>query len=96
MLRAIRCLVQRDHLHRWWGSARAGEFAEKTDDEMKSIRLGEQRRAVELRQYSYIAQLWFAMDLKPLIEEDASGVKTFVEAKLDRFKESVMDDLGAE
>jgi len=40
-----------------------------------------------------VDQLWFAMDLTPLIEEDAPEVKAFVEAKLDRFKESVIDSL---
>ena len=40
-----------------------------------------------------VEQLWFAMDLTPLIEEDAPDVKSFVEAKLDRFKDSVMDAL---
>jgi len=43
-----------------------------------------------------VNQLWFAMDLTPLIEEDAPEVKAFVEAKLDRFKESVQNNLGAE
>lgn len=38
-------------------------------------------------------QLWFAMDLTPLIEEDAPTVKEFVEAKLDRFRASVMEAL---
>ena len=36
-----------------------------------------------------VDQLWFAMDLTPLIEEDAPTVKEFVDAKLDRFRESV-------
>lgn len=40
-----------------------------------------------------VSQLWFAMDLTPLIEEDAPTVKAFVEAKLDRFKESVISAL---
>lgn len=38
-------------------------------------------------------QLWFAMDLTPLIEDDAPTVKEFVEAKLGRFRKSVMDQL---
>tara|TARA_B100001248_G_C27379544_1_gene456179 strand:+ start:482 stop:1312 length:831 start_codon:yes stop_codon:yes gene_type:complete len=38
-------------------------------------------------------QLWFAMDLTPLIEEDAPTVKAFVEAKMDRFRSSVTDQL---
>ncbi len=42
------------------GSARSGAFADKTDDEMKAIRAEEQRRAAELGQYSYMAQLGFA------------------------------------
>ncbi|MGZ0656827.1 PIG-L deacetylase family protein [Coraliomargarita sp. W4R53] len=42
------------------GSARSGAFANKTDDEMKAIRLEEQRRAAELGQYSFMAQLGFS------------------------------------
>lgn len=42
------------------GSARSGAFADKTDDEMKSIRVDEQRRAAKIGQYSYMAQLGFA------------------------------------
>ena len=38
-------------------------------------------------------QLWFAMDLTPLIEEDAPTVKAFVEAKIERFRSSVTDQL---
>ena len=38
-------------------------------------------------------QLWFAMDLTPLIEEGAPTVKAFVEAKMDRFRSSVTDQL---
>lgn len=41
------------------GSARAGAFADKTDDEMKAIRSEEQRKAAELGQYSFVAQLGF-------------------------------------
>lgn len=40
-----------------------------------------------------VDQLWFAMDLTPLIEEDAPDLKVFVEAKLDRFKDSVLKSL---
>lgn len=40
-----------------------------------------------------VDQLWFAMDLTPLIEEDAPSVNDFVEAKVDRFKKSVMKGL---
>jgi LmbE family N-acetylglucosaminyl deacetylase len=38
-----------------------------------------------------VEQLWFAMDLTPLIEDDAPQIKAFVEAKLDRFRESVRE-----
>ena len=38
-------------------------------------------------------QLWFAMDLTPLIEDDAPTVKAFVEAKIDRFRSSVIGQL---
>ena len=38
-----------------------------------------------------VDQLWFAMDLTPLIEEAAPSIEDFVEAKVDRFKKSVMD-----
>ena len=38
-------------------------------------------------------QLWFAMDLTPLIEDDAPTVKAFVEAKIERFRSSVTDQL---
>lgn len=40
-----------------------------------------------------VDQLWFAMDLTPLIEDDALGVKDFVEVRLARFKQSVLDAL---
>lgn len=40
-----------------------------------------------------VDQLWFAMDLTPLIEEDAPSIDDFVEAKVDRFKKSVMKGL---
>jgi hypothetical protein len=36
-----------------------------------------------------VKQLWFAMDLTPLIEDNAPSVKDFVDAKLDRFRDSV-------
>lgn len=42
------------------GSARTGVFADKTDAEMMAIRAEEQRRAAELGQYSFMAQLGFA------------------------------------
>ncbi len=42
------------------GSARAGAFAEKSDDEMKLIRAEEQRNAARIGQYSFIAQLGLA------------------------------------
>ena len=40
-----------------------------------------------------VDQLWFAMDLTALIEEDAPTVKEFVDAKLERFKQSVISNL---
>jgi LmbE family N-acetylglucosaminyl deacetylase len=40
-----------------------------------------------------VNQLWFAMDLTPLIEEDAPELKDFVQAKLERFQISVLDVL---
>lgn len=42
------------------GSARTGAFADKTDAEMMAIRAEEQRRAADLGQYSFMAQLGFA------------------------------------
>lgn len=42
------------------GSARSGAFADKTDEEMQAIRLQEQRRAAEIGQYSFMAQLGFS------------------------------------
>jgi LmbE family N-acetylglucosaminyl deacetylase len=39
-------------------------------------------------------QLWFAMDLTPLIEEDGPTAKDFVEVKLGRFRKSVMGQLS--
>jgi LmbE family N-acetylglucosaminyl deacetylase len=41
------------------GSARSGAFADKTDEAMKAIRQEEQRRAAEIGQYSFMAQLGF-------------------------------------
>jgi LmbE family N-acetylglucosaminyl deacetylase len=43
-----------------------------------------------------VSQLWFAMDLTPLIEEDALDVRAFVEAKLDRFRKSVQNNFITE
>lgn len=40
-----------------------------------------------------VDQLWFAMDLTPLIEEDAPKVTDFVKGKLERFSESVLRQL---
>ena len=40
-----------------------------------------------------VDKLWFAMDLSPLIEDDAPTIVEYVEAKLKRFKDSVMDGL---
>lgn len=42
-----------------------------------------------------VDQLWFAMDLTPLIEEGAPEFKDFVKAQLDRFQKSVLDALDA-
>ena len=42
------------------GSARSGPFADKSDDEMKAIRMEEQRKAAQLGEYSFISQLGFA------------------------------------
>lgn len=39
------------------GSARAGTFADKSDEEIATIRVQEQRRAAEIGQYSYMMQL---------------------------------------
>lgn len=39
------------------GSARTGSFADYTDEQMKSVRMEEQRKAAVLGQYSFIAQL---------------------------------------
>lgn len=42
------------------GSSRAGKFADTTDEEMKAIRLAEQRKAAEIGKYSFIAQLGYS------------------------------------
>ncbi len=42
-----------------------------------------------------VDQLWYAMDLTPLIESEAApDLSGFVRAKLDRFAQSVLDGLG--
>lgn len=41
-----------------------------------------------------VDQLWYAMDLTPLAEDEGLSVKEFVESKLDRFRESVLDGLA--
>jgi len=40
-----------------------------------------------------VDQLWFAMDLTPLIEDNAPEVEAFVKAKLNRFTKSVLSGL---
>ncbi len=40
-----------------------------------------------------VDQLWFAMDLTPLAEDDALDLATFVSEKLTRFRESVLEAL---
>lgn len=40
-----------------------------------------------------VDQLWYAMDLTPLVEDGSLSVTEFVEAKLDRFRRSVLDEL---
>ena len=40
-----------------------------------------------------IDQLWFAMDLTPLAEDDELDVKEYVKAKMQRFEKSVTDGL---
>ena len=42
------------------GSSRRGKYAQTTDEEMKTIRTEEQRKAAELGQYSFMAQLGYA------------------------------------
>jgi LmbE family N-acetylglucosaminyl deacetylase len=41
-----------------------------------------------------IDQLWFAMDLTPLVEDETMDIKEFVKAKITRFEESVLDALN--
>lgn len=42
------------------GSARSGKYADFTDDQMKAVRLEEQRKAAEIGQYSFVNQLGLA------------------------------------
>jgi LmbE family N-acetylglucosaminyl deacetylase len=39
------------------GSSRAGKYADYTDEQMKALRIEEQRKAAELGQYSFVSQL---------------------------------------
>lgn len=41
-----------------------------------------------------IDQLWFAMDLTPLAEDDQLDVKAYVQTKIKRFEQSVIDGLA--
>ena len=41
-----------------------------------------------------IDQLWFAMDLTPLAEDDTLDITEFVKAKITRFEDSVVNGLG--
>lgn len=41
-----------------------------------------------------INQLWFAMDLTPLAEDDTLEITEFIKAKITRFEDSVVDGLG--
>ncbi len=41
------------------GSARAGKFADFTDEQMKAVRVQEQRQAAELGRYSFMEQLGY-------------------------------------
>jgi LmbE family N-acetylglucosaminyl deacetylase len=41
-----------------------------------------------------IDQLWFAMDLTPLCDDDTLDVKEFVQSKIERFEDSVLDGLS--
>jgi LmbE family N-acetylglucosaminyl deacetylase len=41
-----------------------------------------------------IDQLWFAMDLTPLAEDDQLDVKEYVQSKIKRFEDSVLDGLS--
>jgi LmbE family N-acetylglucosaminyl deacetylase len=45
------------------GSSRAGKYAEFTDDQMKSVRLNEQRKAAEIGEYSFVNQLGLASSI---------------------------------
>lgn len=42
------------------GSSRAGKYADHTDEQMKAVRMEEQRKAAQLGQYSFIQQLGLA------------------------------------
>ncbi len=42
------------------GSARAGKYADFTDDQMKAVRIDEQRKAAEIGEYSFVNQLGLA------------------------------------
>ncbi len=41
-----------------------------------------------------INQLWFAMDLTPLAEDDTLEITEFIKAKITRFEDSVINELG--
>ena len=41
-----------------------------------------------------IDQLWFAMDLTPLAEDDTLDLTEFVKAKITRFEDSVINGLA--
>jgi hypothetical protein len=41
-----------------------------------------------------IDQLWFAMDLTPLAEDDTLDLKEFVQSKIKRFEDSVLNGLS--
>jgi LmbE family N-acetylglucosaminyl deacetylase len=58
------------------GSARTGPFADKTDAEMRAIRLAEQREAAAIGRYSLVAQLGFS---SAAIKSE-SGFASLVEA----------------
>ena len=42
------------------GSARAGKYADFSDDQMKAVRIDEQRKAAEIGEYSFVNQLGLA------------------------------------
>jgi LmbE family N-acetylglucosaminyl deacetylase len=42
------------------GSARAGKYADFTDEQMKAVRIAEQRKAADIGEYSFVHQLGFA------------------------------------